>query len=193
MTTALEIIRHEHQALSAMLRSLSMLLATSHRRGTLPDFGLLRAMLFYIDEFPERLHHPKESELLFPPLLARAPHLADTIARLERDHAQGVQAIRDLQHALLAFEVMGEARRAAFEGAAKRFITDYLEHMAIEEIELLPAAVAHFDADDWAALDAAFAANRDPLTGHEPEQGYEPLFDRIAQAVPSPFGPVRTP
>ena len=29
-------------------------------------FSTLRAMLFYIDEFPERLHHPKESDLLFP-------------------------------------------------------------------------------------------------------------------------------
>jgi hypothetical protein len=32
----------------------------------LPPFDVLRAMLFYIDEFPERLHHTKESELLFP-------------------------------------------------------------------------------------------------------------------------------
>lgn len=193
MSAALEIIRHEHQALSAMLRSLSMLVALSRRRSTLPDFALLRAMLFYVDEFPERLHHPKESELLFPRLVARAPHLADVVARLNRDHAQGVQAIRDLQHALLAFEVMGEARRGEFEAEVKGFIANYLEHMAIEEIELLPTAVALFDADDWAALDAAFAENRDPLTGHEPEQGYAPLFERIAQATPTPLGPVLMP
>lgn len=193
MSTALEIIRHEHRALSAMLRSLSMLVALSRRRGTLPDFALLRAMLFYIDEFPERLHHPKESELLFPRLLDKAPHLADVVARLNRDHALGPAAIRELQHALLAFEVMGEARRAEFEAELRRFIADYLEHMAIEEIELLPAALAMLDDADWAALDAAFAANRDPLTGHEPEQGYAPLFERIAQATPAPLGPVPLP
>jgi hemerythrin-like domain-containing protein len=28
-------------------------------------FDVLRAMLFYVDEFPERLHHPKESALLY--------------------------------------------------------------------------------------------------------------------------------
>jgi hemerythrin-like domain-containing protein len=27
---------------------------------------VLRSMMFHIDEFPERLHHPKETELLFP-------------------------------------------------------------------------------------------------------------------------------
>jgi hypothetical protein len=39
-------------------------------RGAPPPFDVLRAMLFYIDEFPERLHHTKESELLFPKLRA---------------------------------------------------------------------------------------------------------------------------
>jgi len=32
---------------------------------------------------------------------------------------------------------------------------------------------------DWAELDAAFAANRDPPTGHEPEEGYRSLFRKI--------------
>ena len=67
----LEIIRDEHQALAAMLRSLSMLLAHARRHGAMPDFDVLRAMLFYIDEFPERLHHTKESELLFPRLFGK--------------------------------------------------------------------------------------------------------------------------
>jgi hemerythrin-like domain-containing protein len=67
----LSIIRDEHSALSAVLRSISLFLSEHHRRGTLPDFAVLRAMLFYIDEFPERLHHTKESRLLFPKLRDR--------------------------------------------------------------------------------------------------------------------------
>ena len=41
--------------------------------GLTRDFALLRAMLFYVDEFPERLHHHKEDELLFPRVRARCP------------------------------------------------------------------------------------------------------------------------
>ncbi|MFD2453431.1 hemerythrin domain-containing protein [Ideonella paludis] len=67
----LTIIQEEHAALAAMLRSLSMLLQQSRRNGTPPDFEVLRAMLFYIDEFPERLHHTKETTLLFPKLRSR--------------------------------------------------------------------------------------------------------------------------
>jgi hemerythrin-like domain-containing protein len=184
----LDVIHDEHQALSAMLRSLSMLLAQARRQGQLPDFEVLRAMLFYVDEFPERLHHSKESQLLFPRLREKAPELAPVLDKLDRDHATGEKAIRDLEHSLLAFEVLGDSRRAAFETAVERYIGFYLEHMATEEQELLPAARRCFSEADWAELDAAFAANRDPLTGHEPEEGYRPLFRKILMNAPAPVG-----
>jgi hemerythrin-like domain-containing protein len=184
----LEIIRDEHQALAAMLRSLSMLLAHARRHGALPDFDVLRAMLFYIDEFPERLHHTKESDLLFPLVRERAPALAAVIDRLDADHAHGERAIRDLEHALLAFEVMGPSRRAAFEAAVRQYVDFYLAHMALEETEVLPVARAALTADDWMTLDAAFVANRDPLTGHEPADEYRALFRQIAMTAPAPIG-----
>jgi len=154
----------------------------------LPDFGLLRAMLFYVDEFPERVHHRKEDELLFPRLRARCPELAATLAQLERDHEHGERAIRELEHALLAFEVLGAPRRDAFEHAVRGYVDFYLQHMALEESHILPAAQHVLDAADWAIIDAAFAANRDPLTGHEPEDLYRPLFSRIVNRAPAPVG-----
>ena len=184
----LEIIRDEHQALAAMLRSLSMLLAHARRHGALPDFDVLRAMMFYIDEFPERLHHTKESELLFPVIRQRAPELAPVLDRLDADHARGEAAIRDLEHALMAFEVMGPSRREAFEAAVQRYIGFYLEHMALEEESVIPTARTALTADDWRLLDAAFEANRDPLTCHEPADEYRALFRRIAMAAPAPIG-----
>jgi hemerythrin-like domain-containing protein len=185
---SLTIIRDEHQALAAMLRSLPMLLAQARRENKQPDFSVVRAMLFYIDEFPERLHHTKESELLFPKVRARVPELGDTLDRLDRDHGQGERAVRELEHLLLAFEVMGESRRDAFEQAVERYIASYLNHMAVEETEILPAAQAHLTPEDWAELDAAFAANKDPLAGHEPDDGYRPLFRKILNSAPAPIG-----
>jgi len=41
-----KIIREEHAALSAMLRSILLLLSLHREKGTLPDFAALRAMLF---------------------------------------------------------------------------------------------------------------------------------------------------
>ncbi len=185
---ALRIIHDEHAALAAMLRSILLLLSQSRQHRKLPDFQALRAMLFYVDEFPERLHHTKESQLLFPVIRKRSTLAGDVLDRLDQDHGKGEHAIRDLEHALLAFEMLGEARREAFEQAAKRYVDFYLAHMSIEESQILPLAEQVLTAQDWAELDAAFAANRDPLTGHEPDALYRDLFQRIVNVVPAPIG-----
>jgi len=185
---ALQVMNDEHQAIAAMLRSLSMLVAQSRREGKLPDFGLMRAMLFYLDEFPERLHHTKETQLLFPLVRRRCPELGDVITRLEADHARGEAAIREVEHVLLAFEMLGEPRREAFEQAVQRYVGAYLHHLAIEETQVLPVARERFTDADWLEIDAAFAANKDPLTGHEAPNEYRALFSRIVSMAPAPIG-----
>ena len=182
------IICEEHSALSAMLRSILLLLVQHRGQGTLPDFTALRSILFYVDEFPEKRHHRKESELLFPKLRARTPLSRDLLDRLDDDHARGERYIREVEHALLGFEMMGEPRRKAFEQAAERYVEFYLAHMALEEQQLLPLAERVLTDDDWAELDEAFTTNRDPLTGHEPEAEYRALFTRIVNLVPAPIG-----
>ena len=184
----LSIIRDEHQALAAMLRSLSMLLAEHRRKGVPPDFDVLRAILLYVDEFPEKLHHTKESELLFPMLRSRSAEAAEVLDKLDHDHAQGEKAIRDLEHDLLAFEVLGGDRAASFEKSANRYVEFYLAHMGVEENQVLPLAQRVLTDADWAELDAAFMKNRDPLTGHEPDDVYRPLFSRIVMTAPAPIG-----
>jgi hemerythrin-like domain-containing protein len=186
--TTTRIIREEHAALSAMLRSILLLLAHHRRQGTLPDFGVLRAMLFYVDEFPEKRHHRKETELLFPKLRARTPMSRELLDRLDDDHARGERRIRHVEHALLAFEMMGEARRSDFEKAVERYVDFYLAHMAMEEREILPLAERVLTQADWAELDEAFGENRDPLTGFEPDEEYRQLFTRIVNVVPAPLG-----
>lgn len=42
----LRIIRDEHHALAAMLRTIPLLLAQHRQQGSWPDFNALRAMLF---------------------------------------------------------------------------------------------------------------------------------------------------
>ena len=186
---SLSIIRREHRALSAMLRSITLLLGEHRRRGTLPDFDALRAMLFYVDEFPEKLHHPKETRLLFPKLRGLSAHVDSVLDRLDHDHACGEHAVCEVEHALLAFEMMAdtdqrEARRETFETAVQKYVAFYLEHMHLEETVVLPLAESALGAADWAELDAAFLANRDPLTGDEADESYRPLFRKILRLLP---------
>jgi hemerythrin-like domain-containing protein len=112
-----------------------------------------------------------------------------TVQQLERDHISGEQDVRELQHLLLAWELLGEIRKPEFEAQCKRYVGFYLEHMRLEETVILPQAEKAFTETDWQELDAAFQKNRDPLTGkHAADPVYDRLFTRIVMEAPAPIG-----
>lgn len=185
---ALQILRDEHGALAAVLRSLETLAAQGPGGAPERFFDVMRAMLFYIDEFPERLHHPAESDLLFPKLVRALPHLMPVVQRLEADHLRGEARVRELQHLLLAWELLGEARRPAFTAALSTYVGFYLEHMRLEEKELLSVAPQALTEEDWDALDDRFRSNRDPLVTGDTDVRYDRLFTRIVLSTPAPLG-----
>ena len=185
----IKVIQEEHTALAAMLRSMLMMLDGGP--GDEPEnfFDVMRAMLFYIDEFPERLHHPKESDLLFPRVARHSPHVMTVVEQLERDHMKGETAVRELQHLLLAWELMGEGRRKRFEDELRRYLDFYLDHMRLEETVIIPEARKVLDEGDWKALDEAFLSNADPLVNPSlRDPAYDRLFTRIVMRAPSPVG-----
>jgi Uncharacterized conserved protein len=186
---ALNVILAEHEALAGILLSLRLMSEWNSSTITANHFEVMRGMLFYIDEFPERLHHVKETEVLFPKICARSPKACEIIARLDHEHARGEAAILELQHLLLAWEIVGEPRRMAFQEAAKHYVEFYLDHMRLEERELLPIAEKVLTDQDWQEIDAAFSENRDPRTGRYPAgELYENLFNRILTNAPVPIG-----
>ena len=186
---ALQVIRDEHAAVSAVLRSMLQMMERDPDEQPERFFDVLRAMLFYIDEFPERRHHPKESDLLFPKIARVAPELMEVISHLEADHLSGESRVRELQHLLLAWELLGDSRRAAFQEAASRYVEFYLNHMRTEETELLPVAQKLLSERDWAELNAAFATHADdPLVSGDHDPVYDRLFTRIVMRAPAPIG-----
>jgi hemerythrin-like domain-containing protein len=184
---ALQVIRDEHSAVSAVLRSMLQMMERGPDEQPERFFDVLRAMLFYIDEFPERRHHPKESDLLFPKIARVAPQLMEVIERLERDHVSGESRVRELQHLLLAWELLGDSRRVVFQEAARKYVEFYLTHMRTEETELLPVAQQLLTEQDWEQLNAAFQ-NSDPLVTGDHDPVYDRLFTRIVMRTPAPIG-----
>lgn len=187
---ALRTVRDEHARLSAMLRAmLAMLARGPEADGAERFFDVLRAMLFYIGEFPEKLHHPKESDMLFPRVARAAPHTLDTITRLEKEHLGGEGRVRELVHLLMAWEYLGEPRREAFVQEAEAYVNFYLAHMRLEEQVVLPAAEQALNDDDRRALDAAFSGYVDPLSPEGAlDPNYDRLFTRIVRLAPAPVG-----
>lgn len=187
MKDAISILKSEHRSISAVLHGLKELARMAQDATVRPRFQVLRSMLRYIDEYPERLHHPKEDEHLFARVAARAPQARKLIDELKKEHEQGAGLIRELERALLFFEEGWPAGGREFQQAVDAFAEFHWQHMRKEELELLPIAERVLSAADWRAIERAFATNLDPIAELQ-ERDYERLFSRIANLAPAPVG-----
>jgi hemerythrin-like domain-containing protein len=184
---AIQKIRDEHRSISAVLHGLKQLARDAQDARVKPGFEALRAMIRYIDEYPERLHHPKEDEHLFSRVEARAPQAKALVAALKAEHVDGARLVRDLERALVFFEEGWPAGAREFLAAVDAYAEFHWKHMRKEENELMPLAEKVLTPDDWRAIDAAFDVNQDPIAGIR-ERDFEALFTKIVNLAPAPVG-----
>lgn len=188
MREALTIIRSEHRSLAAVLHALKFICDEIKAGRMKPDFKLLWAMLHYIDQFPERLHHPKEDRYLFVALRKRSNQATAALEQLEREHKDSPALVNRLIGALLSYKNDPAAGIAAFSGEVERFNAFHWRHMRTEEDEIMPLAEKALHDEDWRAIDQAFQDNSDPLIGVESQKEFDKLFSRIVNLAPAPIG-----
>jgi hemerythrin-like domain-containing protein len=185
----IKVIRDEHMTISALLTSILSMIRIGPKDDAGQFFSTLRAMLFYLDEYPAKVHHPKESEFVFAPLTARSDKLAELIGQLEEEHTREESAVRELHHLLSAWEILGDTRSEPFVSRAQRYVEFYRAHMRAEESHVIPEAQTVLSLEEQQRLDTTFSQNNDPLSqataGHPL---YERLFARIVSKAPAPIG-----
>ena len=187
MKDAISILKSEHRSMSVVLLALKELARMAQDPAVQPDFRVFRAMLRYIDEFPERLHHPKEDRFLFARVAARSPKARALVEDLKSEHVAGARLIRELERAFLFLEEGWPKGAPQFLTAVADYAAFHWAHMRREEEKLLPLAQRYLTAEDWRAIDEAFASNEDPLAGARANE-YRELFSRIAHLAPAPVG-----
>jgi nucleotide-binding universal stress UspA family protein/hemerythrin-like domain-containing protein len=181
----LAIIGDEHRSLAAVIHGLEFLVRKTRETGAPPSFRLVRAMVHYIEEFPERLHHPKEDAYLFKKLRERTSEFNDTLDELERQHEEGQGIVAALAQSVLDYEANPATGFETFAKAVDHFATDQMAHMRLETKVILPAARQHLTRDDWAEIGRAFADNGDPRFAVENDDEFRALFAHILNLAPA--------
>jgi hemerythrin-like domain-containing protein len=184
---AITIIQDEHRAITAVVEGLRHLVAEVGAGRMAADHKLFGAMFHYIETFPEKLHHPKEDDYLFARLRARRPDAAPVLDALEREHVVGRERFAELK-ALWERYRADPAAFAPFADGVERYAHFHWRHMRKEEDCVLPLAAQALTAEDWAAIDAAFASNEDPVVGVPASRAFRELFKRIVTIAPPPWG-----
>jgi hemerythrin-like domain-containing protein len=185
---AIRIIHDEHRAIAAVLHGMLHLVREIREKGAKPNFQVLRAMIYYINLFPERFHHPKEEAYLFRVLRVCHPAAVPLLDRLEGEHWTGTNKIRMLEQALARYQHGGATEFPRFAAAVEDYAAFHWNHMRAEETEVLPLAAKYLSASDWEAIDAAFLGHADPMLGAEAGTEYDVLFRRIVNLAPPPIG-----
>ena len=188
LNAALAIIHDEHRSLGAVVHGLRYLVREMREKGAAPDFKLLWAMIYYIDAFPAKMHHPKENAYLFARLRLRTREADAVLDELEREHAAGTRQVHELEHALGYFEADKPDGFEVFAAAVEKFAEEVWQHINVEEKVVIPLAKKYLTAEDWVEIAEAFGENGDPRFGAEPDHEFRDLFSRIVNLAPPPIG-----
>ena len=185
-------LREEPRSICAVLDGLRCLTQYSLTGKATIDPRVLRGLLHYLETYAARLHHPKEDLYLFTAMRQFGPRVESVIAGLEREHAGGERALRDLDHCLARCEITNDRRFTAFANAVEDYARDYLLHMKKEEDEIFPLALELLTAEDWKTIDSACRADHDPFIAAQEKRDLKEALDRVVQLAPSPIGVAAT-
>jgi hemerythrin-like domain-containing protein len=194
-SNAIRIIHEEHHSLSAVIDALSHLAQEIQQGQLAPDYKMLWSLIYYVDDFSNRLHHPKEDELLFPRIRARTQKINDLLDDLDQQHQSEIVHMNRLKTLLGRMEAEVPGAAEEFAQRVATYAGFHAKHMSQEENIVLRTAADVLQAGDWEAIAEAFGSNDDPLSGKssgqfDPQQNewFRSLYRRIVMLVPEPWG-----
>ena len=146
--------------------------------GSTADNNLLNQALYYLQNYPDQCHHPKE-DLVLETMARRSPEAAAEIGDLAGEHNRiadlTVQAVMALNRA--------EGNDLHLQEALRELSTEYRRHMQKEETMFFPRALEVLDRSDWASIDFDLFDRDDPLFDHSQEQRFRELREGISRYV----------
>lgn len=180
---AIDTIRQEHRSLVQVLELLRHLLRDIAAAHTAPEYHLLSLALYYIDDFPCRLHHPKEDQYLFTAIRRHTGEFDALLDELQADHARDDRAMRELYRLLVLYQAGAPRALDNLRAALDRYNDVLQGHMHKEET-LLEAAADYVPDDEWRTIAEAFTADEDPLFGENRRREFSILHHRILNLLP---------
>jgi nucleotide-binding universal stress UspA family protein/hemerythrin-like domain-containing protein len=183
---AIGIIEDEHRSIAVVVQGMREIVARSREATTAPDLMSLERMLTYLDEFPERVHHPKEERHLHRLLRIRYPGSDVMLREVESQHVQEQEYAERVSVCLKNVAVGSEVSSQPLADAVSSLADLVLNHIGFEERAVLPLAREHLIAADWDEIAQAFSENDDPRFGDLPADEFRRLFTRIANTVVNP-------
>jgi hemerythrin-like domain-containing protein len=174
----IEAWRKEHEYFVRLLHLLRKQVDVFHAGGE-PKYALMHDVVWYLREYSDRFHHPRE-DVAFERLARARPDLELVVARLQQEHRviarAGATLLEQIQ-AVLAGDILPRER---LETAAATYLVYYQNHIRTEDAKILTCA-GELSAEDWEAVRTAVPVAPDPVFGANPQDRFRELRRDIAQ------------
>lgn len=148
-----------------------------------PDYERLLELLEYVSDYGDQWHHPAEDRafaLLDPARLNRSQSKA--LDKVTQQHRELPRLARDVREDLEAVMRGMVIPRSKLEEDASSYLSQQIEHLALEDDILFPALAEQLDDEQWAALDKAMATPGDPLFDARDGARFDRLYFDILEA-----------
>lgn len=172
MSPAIEILKHEHDAILMALDILDQI-SEEARQGNMKSAEVMR-FLGFLKEFSDTCHHGKEEELLFPAMAdAGLPADGGPISVMLSEHEQGRALLATMTNAI---EPVMSAK--IFSEAAMAYAAHMRAHIEKENTVLFPMADNVVSPEVMNGLVSAFERHEEVVMG---SGRHEELHDMLKE------------
>ncbi|HTD06948.1 hemerythrin domain-containing protein [Undibacterium sp.] len=186
--TAIRAIYDQHENLTAILDGMQHFVDAMQVDAAALDLKVFRAMLFYINEYPEILYHPNEDRYLFAKLRKRTRDLDVPLAELEFHRCRSAGLVRNLEHALNRYEFSGMQALPALAGLVSDYAEFYRAQMKLEAEVILPEVEDILQPEDWDEIDQAFTTDHELSKEGGLKRDFENMVAMIGNIIPRSIG-----
>jgi len=156
-------LRKEHVNSRKLLDILDAQLDLLHR-GEDPDYQLMTDILYYMTQYSDLIHHPRE-EAIFSLLLERNSSAEQDVAEITRQHHtigdSGACLYEKLENIINAESEIMQLQEIVAPG--RLYVTTLRAHMDKEEQSLFVMAEQLLNDDDWKKIETETLSKPDPI------------------------------
>ncbi len=177
MSKIISKLREDHGNMTTLLALIAREV-DFFRAGKDPDYYLIESIITYMQEFPDRVHHPLE-DMICAKLQDRDPAAMVEIGDLAKSH-ETLEALADQLRTALDRVLSEETLpRDMFVDAVAEYRDSLLGHINMEEANFFPPALRALSDDDWNEIERNMSAVDDPLFGGKTDDKYRALHQEI--------------
>ena len=167
MKLTLESLYKDHDHLRRILYLLEHLLIDIYR-GSSQDYPMLLRILAYIQDYPERVHHPAEDAMLSVMLdnSAGDKKFRENINTIMKDHSEIEGITRDTIEAVESMLANTSPDITSIGNKIATLINRQRSHLLFEEMNIYPHITKYLNSED-------------PIFGDKIKKGYEDIFKAL--------------